>query len=503
MTVCQRAITFAAALCSLLAGLANPRALAAEEPKPLGWLSKKYEVDKGGPATISTGKLSSGADDPGGKSYGSYQLASKRGLDGASVKAFVETYYDSDFGTLDLAAMRKVWLTPGSPEFDSKWREVVLRDGDRFKNNEHEFIYDTHYQPVVAAVKTATGVDLDRRGDAVRNAVWSTAVQHGSPLDAAKGHGHTLISSAITSLLPTDTAAGAVSKDSLRDKDILGAIYKERESRNARDADRYKRELGDALSAQASEPDPGVASDLNETALGQFSKSIGIRAAPDRSRRELRVDAGQFTFDASGVETFDETSRKPSVPGLYSGVRIGRGYDLSRRSAEQIKSDLMAAGVSEVQAETYAKAAGLKGKDAVTFLEGFSYSAMYSKAQAMGLKGEPLTKFIRENTPQSLTLGQQQSLFALTYARAMEESRTAFRDFERFPPSAKEAVVDMVFDRGLEELRVQKPGFVDHVNTMDWDVAAATSKRNGAGARRNAETRRRLEEAANPKDLQR
>src|SRR6516165_2314194 len=92
----------------------------ADEP-PLGKLSEKYESGGRGPATVSTG-----VGDPGGVSYGTYQLASKIGR----ADEFVRQYYPEEFKG----------LKGGSPEFTKKWKELADKDPTGLRKNEHEFI---------------------------------------------------------------------------------------------------------------------------------------------------------------------------------------------------------------------------------------------------------------------------------------------------------------------------------------------------------------------------
>ena len=130
----------------------------------LGVLSTRYEAGGRGPGTISTGR-----GDKGGPSYGSYQLASRTG----TLKAFLASpefaSWAADFTD----------LTPGKPEFNKQWRAMAARDRDAFQKAQHLFIQRTHYEPAVAAVRKELKLDLDSRSDAVRNSVWSVAVQHG------------------------------------------------------------------------------------------------------------------------------------------------------------------------------------------------------------------------------------------------------------------------------------------------------------------------------------
>lgn len=129
----------------------------------LGGLSELYESGGRGPGTVSGGQ-----GDPGGVSYGLYQLASRTG----TAAAFVKTE-----GARWAAELEG---EPGSPCFSAAWKAIALREGEAFACAQHAFIQRTHYLPAVQAVRKATGYDLDCRGPALRDAVWSTAVQHGS-----------------------------------------------------------------------------------------------------------------------------------------------------------------------------------------------------------------------------------------------------------------------------------------------------------------------------------
>lgn len=128
----------------------------------LGALSERYESGGRGAGTVS-----GGVGDPGGVSYGLYQLASKTGTAAAFVRCEGARWAE------ELSA------TPGSPTFSSAWKAIAARDGAAFADAQHAFIARSHYRPVVAAVRKATGHDLDARADGLRDAVWSAAVQHG------------------------------------------------------------------------------------------------------------------------------------------------------------------------------------------------------------------------------------------------------------------------------------------------------------------------------------
>jgi len=129
----------------------------------LGSLSEKFESGGCGPGAVSSGR-----GDPGGVSYGTYQLASKVG----AVSAFIANEgrpWRADFGT----------ATPGSAAFSAAWKAIAAREPVDFAEAQHAFIRRTHYQPAVDLVAKRTGLDLDSRHAAVRDASWSVSVQHG------------------------------------------------------------------------------------------------------------------------------------------------------------------------------------------------------------------------------------------------------------------------------------------------------------------------------------
>jgi hypothetical protein len=129
----------------------------------LGGLSAHYESGGRG-----AGAISSGSGDPGGVSYGTYQLSSKTG----SVAAFAAS--EGARWSRDFAG-----ALPGGPEFSAAWKAIAARQPKEFAGAQHAFIERTHYRPTIAEVLRRTGLDLDCRHPAVRDAAWSVAVQHG------------------------------------------------------------------------------------------------------------------------------------------------------------------------------------------------------------------------------------------------------------------------------------------------------------------------------------
>ncbi|MET0550317.1 MAG: peptidoglycan-binding domain-containing protein [Xanthomonas sp.] len=143
----------------------------------LGQTSKHYETGGRGASTVS-----SGVDDPGGVSYGSYQMTSQvttregKVINGGTVAAFVrDSKYTDDFAG----------LKPGSAEFSAKWKELARTDSS-FAQEQHDYIKRTHYDKLVDRLSDK-GMDLSGRGPAVQDALWSTAVQYGPGSDKKPG----------------------------------------------------------------------------------------------------------------------------------------------------------------------------------------------------------------------------------------------------------------------------------------------------------------------------
>lgn len=133
------------------------------EADSLGSLSRRYEVGNRGPGAVSHGR-----GDPGGVSYGSYQLASRLG----NARRFLEAE-----GRRWLAAF--AGHAEGSEAFSVAWRAVAAREPAIFAAAQHAFVRRTHYEPQVRLVRRQTGIDLASRSLALRNVAWSVAVQHG------------------------------------------------------------------------------------------------------------------------------------------------------------------------------------------------------------------------------------------------------------------------------------------------------------------------------------
>ena len=141
---------------------AKPKSSYVSKPvgEGLGDLSAKYES-----AGLGIGAVSSGKGDKGGISYGKYQLSTNMGTAAEFAK---KSAYANEFKG----------LTPGTPEFGAKWKEVANRDPVGFEKAQTQFIADTHYNPMMEKLK-AKGIDLSNQPKAVQQELFSISTQHG------------------------------------------------------------------------------------------------------------------------------------------------------------------------------------------------------------------------------------------------------------------------------------------------------------------------------------
>lgn len=195
-----------------------------DENAELGILSKKYEAP-GGVGTVSTG-----VGDPGGVSYGSWQLSTNAGTLGAYLKDTPD--YAKFFGN----------ARPGTPEFTQRWKEIAKADPKGFEKSQHDFLYKKNFKGVL---DYATSKGIDTSSKTIQNVLWSQAIQHG-----LKGN-KTIINNALKDVDPKNN------------EEVIKAIYQSRSSyvnglkmdgrTKASCIRRYKNEGSDALAMLANE----------------------------------------------------------------------------------------------------------------------------------------------------------------------------------------------------------------------------------------------------------
>jgi hypothetical protein len=169
----------------------------------LGKLSARFESGLDGINAI-------GYDRRGGTSYGKYQIASRPG----SMKSFIAFLREEapDFAE-KLAAAGPANTGGRSGKMPGIWREIAAAEPERFGALQEKFILETHYNPAADAVKKA-GFAADEFSPALKEVLWSTAVQHG-PTGAAR-------------IFVTAAEQVGLQKTAQSDKDFIKEIYARR-----------------------------------------------------------------------------------------------------------------------------------------------------------------------------------------------------------------------------------------------------------------------------------
>ncbi|WP_225414543.1 pesticin C-terminus-like muramidase [Stigmatella hybrida] len=175
--------------------------------------------------------------------------------------------------------------------------------------------------------------------------------------------------------------------------------------------------------------DPAKALEAAPELLG----ATPLNPTPQTFVSDFEVPKGQLTFDAEGLETRGAYfSREAHWPGGASGVTVGRGYDMKGRSEETVRSDLIAAGVPDADAELLAQGAGLEGKAASDFTKREDVAAI------------------------EITPAAQKELFTKVYdhyesevERISNKDDTVAKygsvDFDNLDPAIKDVAVDLLY----------------------------------------------------------
>lgn len=154
-----------------LRGRQTPGAPPTRRPaSALGGLSMRQETGFApGQEARAAARVSTGAHDKGGVSYGAFQMSSN-GHVPQQFMAGEGKQWSADVAGMDPSVR--------NGPYGQAWKTIAAQDQNFYKE-QHDFIERTHYRPAVGAVLKNTGIDLDGRSDAVRDVTWSTAVQHG------------------------------------------------------------------------------------------------------------------------------------------------------------------------------------------------------------------------------------------------------------------------------------------------------------------------------------
>jgi len=282
----------------------------------LGQTSEKYETGGNGVATISSGWLNraAGVKDPGGKSYGPWQLASiyttREGVEkttGTTLESYVKkSKFYSKLSAYPLA----------SDGFDYAWKAVCNSDGQAFKQDQYEFILRTHYNPEMSSLSS---LGLDTRSEGVQDCIWSMAVQH----------------RANTRRWVAEALSGKNLAE-LTDADVVTLVMNDRMQRVPSQRSRYTRELSDLLALC---PDKVTAASATPaTPTGKDAYGNPVYATPPNSQRAATPSGKAFT---------DPTGRQPrsAYKGKVDTNALAKGGSSS--VVQRKKSTITADGVTE------------------------------------------------------------------------------------------------------------------------------------------------------------
>ena len=140
------------------------------EVQGLGSLAAKFESGDKGAAAI-------GYDRTGGTSYGKFQISSRAG----TMNRFLNYLSEQEPAWAD--RLRKSGpANTGSTrgQMPAEWAKIAAESPERFERLQTEFIKKDHYQPAREKIREMTGLDIEASKPALREALFSTAVQHGA-----------------------------------------------------------------------------------------------------------------------------------------------------------------------------------------------------------------------------------------------------------------------------------------------------------------------------------
>lgn len=172
-----------------------------------GFLAAHFE-SKGRPDAI-------GFDRMGGTCYGIYQLSSRMG----TVDTFLK-YLDGQAPewSTRLRAAGPANTRGREGAMPREWQRISSEDPERFARLQHDFIHKKYYKPAMRAVQRRVGLEPEAISPALREVIWSTAVQHGVAGAA------NIFARAATLLEGTDVG-------SMQERELIKAVYAERGKR--------------------------------------------------------------------------------------------------------------------------------------------------------------------------------------------------------------------------------------------------------------------------------
>ncbi len=143
-----------------------------DEDSQLGSLSAKYE-SSGKPGTVSDGS------DYGGVSFGAYQFSSRYDVPKTFFNWCISSGKGVETGNRLKAAYELDENTYGE-NFIAEWKKIAEESPEAFLTLQHGFTKARFYDVVVEKLeKRYSGFDVDNYTIALKNVIWSRAVQNG------------------------------------------------------------------------------------------------------------------------------------------------------------------------------------------------------------------------------------------------------------------------------------------------------------------------------------
>lgn len=325
VTALARSLTSAVQL-ARIRGLADrgdldgaSRLLAGSVPGAEGDFSARYESGTAGSAAI-------GYDKTGGTSYGKWQLSSKQG----SLEGFLR-YLDAQGGAAAATAARLRAAGPadtGSRQgaMPEAWKKEAQANAE-FERWQREYVRGTFYEPAAQSLPGGAAA-LASASPAVREMIWSTAVQHG--------------------------AAGAtdifkkVWRDGMTDADFIRATYADRATRfggsdpevrasvQRRLAEEGERLAAGSFGTMLTPADATAARNLLERERAKLD------AADRRRKEQARTAAAGFPDAAAWGAAGGDFSAAASIVEEVEGLDPEAGRKLrARLTARQTAHDVM------------------------------------------------------------------------------------------------------------------------------------------------------------------
>lgn len=231
--------------------------------KGIGAVSQMFESGKNG-----AGRISSGAGDLGGKSYGTYQLSTKDNNVGQFLN---KSGYGDQFKGLQT----------GTPEFDAKWKDLAKNDPN-FAQSQNDYASKRYAKPQLAKLQKM-GVNTDDR--AVQEMAMSTGVQYGED----------------TSLIQKAIAASGKDPSKMTSTEIVSAVQ-----------DYKAANVQNNFKSSSPEVQAGVARRIEKekkvllSLAGQKSEGANVASKP-KTQEQLQADfiakeGGSTSSDVAKVE---------------------------------------------------------------------------------------------------------------------------------------------------------------------------------------------------------